>query len=284
MMALAILYTLFLVGIWNFGASEETQGYSDTAVDVQVALYNQNGEAAPSNPPSGSQTIDLAIADSSIYQSFDFHYNDTPIILIVPQKGVTVVRVLSGSEKIWEGGKQEMLRYVRAYLNEDEQPELLYIVGKTPSTRSQKYLELKNGRWEDFTADPVERVKAMKLQVQDKVHFSIDLASDKDTKEYRVFGSMLVEYPFRSYAPKPGYLAKEVKDGPTSIWKGEGGYENCLLSTIYFRKGSPYLLYIDTVVFGTKVPKYFELEDGEWKICKKLKKKANSTRTIHTEL
>ncbi|EKX73544.1 signal peptide containing protein [Theileria equi strain WA] len=258
------LYTLFFllqpckcVGYYEDGSGS----FLEYEYAISGVYGSEEGSGVDAPGPENSEEIPV---DTEALKFFKYTFNDNPMMLIVPQAGRLVVELVSEQEEeIWKGGYEETLKYARAYLGHNEEPELILVVSETPSGRSQKYLELKGREWV-FCINHDAKIQSLKVATKHRGDFSMNLQDLEATEHCTIFQTPFLGIESRFYLPEPGYHATEVKDGDQVLWEGFGS-DKCSFSTIYFSNGLPHLLHIK-VTSVLKNDFYCAKENGVWKI------------------
>ncbi|AFZ80661.1 hypothetical protein BEWA_000660 [Theileria equi strain WA] len=211
----------------------------------------------------GVTTLDISTPNTSQHQSFDYNFAGNAIRLIVPKKGVTVKRLVDGTEEIWTPSSGEEFKHVDAYLNQDYEPKLVLLLVEGSSGMLRKSYAKNENKWEECK-NYYEAIGKLNIQTKRESYFDIDISADKDTEDCTVFEVELLGIPTHSYFPKPGHFATGVRDGKASIWKGNNVSDRCI-SSIINTNGDKKVLELTVVENGSRVCKFFEKNGTEWK-------------------
>ncbi|EKX72794.1 conserved hypothetical protein [Theileria equi strain WA] len=252
MRILALLWTVYLVRLC-YGGDDKVDG---SLFDVEEAEH----QSVP-----GDKTVEILPWAQLPRPSFEYYHDENHIKLVLPQEGVIVTKI-SESRSVWTGKTGEVLEYAKAYLNKDGKPGFVRVWKRDSS--GVKCVNYTTGRvygWSEFKGDISIKINPLKVPVERKGDFVIDLKKDEDTKKCRIFSVNFLGVPTRSYSPKPGYYATEVKDGDESLWKAsEGTDERCLSCDVY-TKDEERILSITKKKNDKTDDASFEFSDGEWK-------------------
>ncbi|EKX72589.1 hypothetical protein BEWA_050570 [Theileria equi strain WA] len=209
-------------------------------------------------------SLDLASPSRLLCKSFEYSFAGNAIRLIVPNKGVTVSKLLNGTEEVYTLSSEEEFDHTKVYLNKDGKPELASVTLKTSSGVSHKAYSKNGGGW-TFCADSETKMKGLRTSATFKSNFTMDISSVTSTKECTVFEVYLLGVTTRHFYPKPGYVSIKVKDGDKRLWTFINPSDACLFCFIYKRDNKEVLEM--AVVNGIlRRWKFFERVDGnEWK-------------------
>ncbi|AFZ81005.1 signal peptide-containing protein [Theileria equi strain WA] len=235
-------------------------------------------------------SLNIAHPSRLLCQSFNYTFAANAVQLIVPNKGVSVSKLVNNTETVWTAEPGETFDHAKVYLNKDKKPELVLLVTTLSGTPKETYLELKDGKWVSCN-DKDAKMKNLKDTTEWKSDFELDLSASKDTDKCRIFEAELLGVTTRHFYPKPGHVPIKVQDGNKELWKsttcatkfGSNSSDSCLSCLIY-EKGDIKILEMITVERLTKRYNYFERVSGEaWKTIteedfdKKLKDMRNGT-------
>ncbi|EKX72717.1 signal peptide containing protein [Theileria equi strain WA] len=218
---------------------------------------------------SGSATLKLTKPDDSIYQSFDYYHDDNHIKLVLPQEGVIVTKI-SENRGIWTGKAGETLEYAKVYLKKDGKLQFVRVWKRDSS--GINCLNYTRGRiygWSEFKGDISTKINPLKVATEHKGDSIIDLKKDEDTKKCRIFSVNFLGVPTRSYSPKPGYYATEVKDGDESLWKASEGTDEKCLSCELYTKDEPFIVLLTIKGANRNENIYLEKADQKWREIEK---------------
>ncbi|EKX72368.1 signal peptide containing protein [Theileria equi strain WA] len=285
MRILALLWMLFLARfcsaccmlqcLWKKINGKLCNKDDDDDVYVQVAQGSSNEFP---NVPFLPGVIDISALDKKQCKFFNYSFAGNAIRLVVPNKGVSVSKLMNGSETVWIAEEEETFGYAEAYLNHDGKPELILVASTSSGTSKETYLELKDGRWVSCN-DSEDKMKSLRDPAEWKSDFEIDISASKDTDKCSIFEVGLLGVTTRHFYPEPGHVPIKVKNGNKELWKAQvhssrkgmetmfGGYESYCLSCILYKKGSMELLELTVVgKASSRWYKYFEKNaDGQWK-------------------
>ncbi|EKX73419.1 hypothetical protein BEWA_054760 [Theileria equi strain WA] len=206
-------------------------------------------------------TLDLTSPDKDECEFFEYSFVANTVKLIVPNKGVSVSKLVNGSEDIYTLSSGETFDHAKAYLNKDKKPELVLVVTRTSGASKEYYLELKDGKW---TVCDNHGEKMLGLRVPAERTSDIDLSFKTSTDQCTIFETELLGVTTKHFYPKPGHVAIQVKDGNEELWNGGNG-DYCL-SCLVYRKGNVKLLEIIVVENSSGRGRYFERNvGGEWR-------------------
>ncbi|AFZ79731.1 signal peptide-containing protein [Theileria equi strain WA] len=212
-------------------------------------------------------SLDLASPDKDKSQSFDYYFGTNAVQLIVPKKGVSVSKLMNGTEDIYTLSSEETFQYAKVYLNNDGQPELALITLGTSSGHSQKAYSKNGSKWEPCT-DSNAKMLSLKTPTGARFCTSVDLSLETSTDNCTVFEVELLGVTTKQIYPKLGYFANKVKDRNKDLWTPSEPSGVCLSCLIY-RKGDKELLEMIVVEKNSIAYKYFERVGDEWKSIEK---------------
>ncbi|AFZ79747.1 hypothetical protein BEWA_025960 [Theileria equi strain WA] len=238
-------------------------------LEVLKEDYKPIGEPEE-NPPVSSTTLEqdtlnISRVDQSNLEYFEYTHDDNLTQLIVPKKGVSVQKIVRGSETVWTPEKGERFEYSKLYLDKDRKLGLILITSNFSSDIKYNYFAKNGTKWK-CTLEYAEKMKALKVVPAGKTDMSIDLEKE-ETDECRVLDVELLNVPTRFHLPKPEYLVKEVKDDEDVLWTFDGP-GRCTSCAVYSKNGNHLLsLFIKD---GDKSDyKHFEKVDGKWSSIEK---------------
>ncbi|AFZ80643.1 signal peptide-containing protein [Theileria equi strain WA] len=91
-------------------------------------------------------TLDISHPNRLLCKSFDYSFAGNAIKLVVSNKGVSISRLVNGTEEVYTRSSGETFEYARVYLNKDGTPELILITLRTLSGISRRdYVKTENG-------------------------------------------------------------------------------------------------------------------------------------------
>ncbi|EKX72399.1 hypothetical protein BEWA_048660 [Theileria equi strain WA] len=240
-------------------AAQPVQEPPKPTADKPVEAPAPKEEPTESSKQSGDTTLDISKPDKDKSQSFDYTFAGNAIRLVVPNKGISVSKLVSGTEEVYTLSAGEMLEYIRVYLNKDKKPELASVTLQTSSgVLRRDYVKSENG-WV-FCTDTDAKMKNLKDTTEWKSNFEIDLSASKDTDECRVFEAELLGVTTKHFFPTPGYHAKK---GVYARWNGY--FDDYCLSCLIHKRGNIELLVMIVVERLTRRWKYFEKNADGWK-------------------
>ncbi|AFZ80968.1 signal peptide-containing protein [Theileria equi strain WA] len=220
-------------------------------------------------------TLNIAKPDEQC-NSFDYTFTANRVKLIVPKKNTTVIRLVDGEKEIWIPSTGETFDHTKAYLNKDKKPELVLVVTTSSGASKEYYLELKDSKWVSCD-DHDAKMRSLRDPAEWISNFELDLSLANSTNECSIFETELLGVTTKHFFPKPGYLAKGVKDVNGLLWSSskpiytEGTigrhsryYNDYCLSCIIHKKGSMELLEMVVVETLSRRWKYFEKSGEEW--------------------
>ncbi|EKX72588.1 hypothetical protein BEWA_050560 [Theileria equi strain WA] len=196
----------------------------------------------PPPPPPDPVALDISKPDLSIYKRFDYHLDSIPTTFILPQRNVTITKVINGDVTVWTPEGTQKFYYAKLSFK-DGIPKVAQIVSEIDAIYAQhQYYKFKGGVWKELKKfnDEIENLKIKTIK---KGNFAIRIEVEESNQEYKIFETGFGNIPARSYVPNPGYHAKEIKFGERVIWKASGNYKRCIRCTVYFRT-TPYILLI----------------------------------------
>ncbi|EKX72570.1 signal peptide containing protein [Theileria equi strain WA] len=242
------------------GQTQANAQPADKPVESQTPKEDVSTETTQSAGQSGA-TLDISSIDSSSYQSFDYSFSGNAIRLIVPKKGVTVTKLMNGTEEVYTLSTGETFEYSKLYLNKDKNPELVRVWNRNSSgLKCVDYL--KNGsKWEP-SRDSDVKIKSLQDPVRQPSIFDMNLSANRDTNTCSVFQVDLLGVTTKHFYPKHGYATRKVKNGDKIIWTGRAN-DRCL-SCIIHKHGSVELLEMVVVETLSERSKYFEKNGEEW--------------------
>ncbi|AFZ79870.1 signal peptide-containing protein [Theileria equi strain WA] len=208
-------------------------------------------------------SLDLASPDKDKSQSFDYYFGTNAVQLIVPKKGVSVSKLMNGTENIYTLSSEETFQYAKVYLNKDGKPELALITLGTSSGHSQKAYSKNGSKWEPCT-DSNAKMNGLRTPTGAKLCTSIDLSLETSTDNCTIFEVDLLGVKTRQLYPKLGYLATKVMDANKELWECSKGSNACLSCLIY-KHGNNEVLEILVVDNDSLGYNYFVKNDKEWK-------------------
>ncbi|EKX73332.1 signal peptide containing protein [Theileria equi strain WA] len=222
-------------------------------------------------------TLDLANPDKDECEFFEYPFAGNAVQLIVPKRNIAVTRLVDGEEEVYVLSTGEMFQYANSYLNTDGTPELVLVTLRTLSGTSRRdYVKTENG-WTFCTYSNV-KIKSLKTRSTWISDFNIDLSLETSTDQCTIFETELLGVTTKHFFPKPGYLAKGVKDVNGLLWSSSkpiytegtigrhsGYYNDYCLSCLVYKKGSMELLEMVVVESCSRRWKFFEKDGTEWR-------------------
>ncbi|EKX72205.1 signal peptide containing protein [Theileria equi strain WA] len=213
-----------------------------------------------------------------LHKSFSYSFAGNAIQLVVPKKGVAVIKLVNFRSDIWDARPGEELAYVKVYLDQYRKPELILVVTNASDTVKEHYLELRDEEWVDCTGVHEERMKELMDPAQWISNFQIDLSASKNTKECTIFETVVLGISTKHFYPKPGHLLTGIRDKDILLWESSkpfyksgnkvmwsGKYDDRCLCCLIYRKGSTRLLELTLLENSSGIGRYFEKNaDGEW--------------------
>ncbi|EKX73077.1 104 kDa microneme-rhoptry antigen precursor, putative [Theileria equi strain WA] len=225
------------------------------------ALIGESGKNA---------SLNISHPSRILCQSFDYTFDGNAVQLIVPKRGVTVTKLVVGTEEVYTLSSGETFEYAKAYLNKDGRPELVLVTLDNSSGDSKKaYSRSECGKWVACTNSDAKK-KSLRDPADYISDFELDLALANSTDECSSFEVDLLGVTTKYFYPKPGYLAKEIRDGEKKLWKSvkatsdtvlvgrkSDGCDHCCSCLIY-GKGDKEVLEMTLIVPPTRRWYYFE--------------------------
>ncbi|AFZ79965.1 signal peptide-containing protein [Theileria equi strain WA] len=221
--------------------------------------------------------LDIANPNRLLYKSFNYYFGTNAVQLIVPNKGISVSKLMYENGTVWTPSTGETFDHTKVYLNKDKKPELVLVVTTSSGASKEYYLELKDSKWKSCT-NHEEKMRSLRDPAEWISNFELDLALANSTNECSIFETELLGVTTKHFFPKPGYLAKGVKDVSGLLWSSSkpiytegtigrhsGYYNDYCLSCIIHKHGSVELLEMVVVETLSERSKYFEKVDGKWK-------------------
>ncbi|AFZ80016.1 hypothetical protein BEWA_028660 [Theileria equi strain WA] len=218
------------------------------------------------NPPVSSapleqDTLNISRVDQSNLEYFEYTHDDNLIQLIAPKKGVTVAKIVRGSDTVWTPSSGEKFEYSKLYLDKDRKLVLIFVASTISSRIEYNYFAKNGTKWE-CARDYAEKMKSLKVVSSSKPDMSIDLAKVEDTDECRVVNVELMNIQTHFHLPKLGYPVKEVRDDEDVLWTSDGP-GRCTGCAVY-SKNDVRLLSLFVRDGNELHYKYFEKIDRKW--------------------
>ncbi|AFZ80800.1 hypothetical protein BEWA_002070 [Theileria equi strain WA] len=208
-------------------------------------------------------SLNIAHPNRLLCKSFDYTIAANTVQLIVPKKGVSVSKLVNGTEEIYTLSSGETLQYVDAYLNKDGKAELVFITLRTLSGVSRKSY-VKDGNGWTVCNNTDAKMKNLRDPAEWISNFEVDISLDKDTNECSIFEVDLLGITTKHFFPKPGYHAKKVKDGNRDLWTTMDRSNRCLFCLIY-KHGAVELMELTVAENGSRGCILFEKLNCAWK-------------------
>ncbi|AFZ79700.1 signal peptide-containing protein [Theileria equi strain WA] len=248
----ALLYILSIVRICQCGDDEKV-------VEAQPPSSPAPGDTVP------EILLDVGNVDPSLYISNCCNDDGNDITFVVPRDGVLVNKVVCGETIIWSPGEGENFEYAKLYLKDGE--PMVILIAKVRGNLALGRSYVRNGDvWECCTDTSQEKIHDLRVPMERTRSFIINLEEDKDTEECRIFDTKLLGIQMRLFFANPGFLATEVRDNGTPIWKAEDEEDKiCLSCNLYYENSAPSLLLVVTKVEEKEDYSYFHMQNGEWK-------------------
>ncbi|AFZ81753.1 signal peptide-containing protein [Theileria equi strain WA] len=181
-------------GVWN-------ELKKDQFYEKAKALIGESGE---------DTSLNISHPSRILCQSFDYTFDGNAIRLIVPKEGVTVTKLVVGTEEVYTLSSGETFEYAKAYLNKDGRPELVLVTLDNSSGDSKKaYSRSECGKWVACTNSDA-KMNGLRTPTGARFCTSVDLSLANSTDECSIFEVELLGVTTRQFYPKPGYLAKEI--------------------------------------------------------------------------
>ncbi|EKX73853.1 Eukaryotic initiation factor 3 family member protein [Theileria equi strain WA] len=211
-------------------------------------------------------TLDVSHPNRLLYKSFDHNFDGNAVQLIVPKKGVTVTKLMSGTEDIYTLSSGQTFDHAKAYLNQYKRQELVLITLRTSSSILEKAYSKNGSKWESCNNSNA-KMKSLVSTAKRKSGFELDISLDKDIKECSIFEAELLGVTTKHFFPKPGHDIIKVKDGDKELW--EGGYDDYCRSCLIYKNGNIELLEMVVVEKPSGRCNFFERNvGGGWKRIK----------------
>ncbi|EKX72032.1 hypothetical protein BEWA_017110 [Theileria equi strain WA] len=213
--------------------------------DGQTPQKKPQANAQPATQPDQKSTqpskrapvkeiiLDIGKPDPQSYKSFDYALDDVPTRLIVAVKEQPN-KVVFGQETLWSDDTGRC-NYCTVHMK-DKKPVLVYISGRSFSF----YLLKTDGGWKSIDNYSEEFAK-LRLAVPSPSSFSLDISTNQDTGQCRIFETPFNKVNTRFYVPKAGKCATSVSNGQAVLWKG--GQEKAIMVRLY-PSDNPTLLHI----------------------------------------
>ncbi|EKX73049.1 hypothetical protein BEWA_016100 [Theileria equi strain WA] len=208
-------------------------------------------------------TLDISKPDKDRCNSFDYSLLGNAMKLVVPNKDVSISKLMNGSEEVWTAEEEEAFDHAEIYLNRDGRAELAVLILRTSSGLLRRdYARDENG-WAvcDNSEEKMKNLKDITEWISD---FNIDLSASKDTDKCSIFEVDLLGVTTRHFYPKPGHNIIEVKDGNNNLWTPVNTSDVCLFCLVY-KKGDKELLEVAVTEDSSRRWKFFERVDGGWR-------------------
>ncbi|EKX73362.1 hypothetical protein BEWA_054180 [Theileria equi strain WA] len=184
--------------------------------------------------PVKETLLDIGRPDPQSYRSFDYALDDVPTRLIVTVKEQPN-KVVLGQETLWSTGGTGRCNYCTVHMK-DNRPVLVYIYGRSFSL----YLLKTDGGWKSIDNYSEEFAK-VRLAVPSTSSFSLDISTNQDSPNCRVFDTPFNKVNTRFYVPKAGRYATSVSHGQAVLWRGDK--ERAILVRLY-PSDNPTLLHV----------------------------------------
>ncbi|EKX72542.1 hypothetical protein BEWA_050100 [Theileria equi strain WA] len=144
-----------------------------------------------------------------ICKSFDYTFAGNAVQLIVPNKGVSVSKLMNGSEEVWTAEEEEAFDHAEIYLNRDGRAELAVLILRTSSGLSRRdYARDENG-WA-VCDNSEDKMLSLVVITQCISNFELDLSASSDTKECTIFQVELLGVTTKHFYPKPGHVSSRL--------------------------------------------------------------------------
>ncbi|EKX72232.1 hypothetical protein BEWA_046960 [Theileria equi strain WA] len=188
---------------------------------------------SPDRAPVKETLLDIGRPDPQSYKFFDYALDDVPTRLIVAVKEPPN-KIVFGQETLWSDDTGRC-NYCTVHMK-DNRPVLVYISGRSFSL----YLLKTDGGWKSIDNYSVEFSK-LRVAVPSPSSFSLDISTNQDSPNCRIFDTLFNKVNTRFYVPKAGRYATSVSNGQAVLWKG--GQEKAILVRLY-PSDNPTLLHI----------------------------------------
>ncbi|AFZ79427.1 hypothetical protein BEWA_022750 [Theileria equi strain WA] len=188
-----------------------------------VSQPDQKSTQPSKRAPVKEIFLDIGRPDPQRYRSFDYAIDDVPTRLIVAVKEQPN-KVVFGQETVWSDDTGRC-SYCTVHIK-DKKPVLIYMSGRSFSL----YLLKTDGGWKSIDNYSEEFAK-VRLAVPSTSSFSLDISTNQDTGECRVFETLFNKVNTRFYVPKAGKYAASVSNGQAVLWKGDK--EKAILVRLY---------------------------------------------------
>ncbi|AFZ80291.1 hypothetical protein BEWA_031440 [Theileria equi strain WA] len=199
-----------------------------------VSQPDQKSTQPSKRAPVKETLLDIGRPDPQSYRSFDYALDDVPTRLIVTVKEQPN-KVVLGQETLWSTDDTGRCSYCTVHIK-DKKPVLIYMSGRSFSL----YLLKTDGGWKSIDNYSEEFAK-LRLAVPSPSSFSLDISTNQDTGQCRVFETLFNKVNTRFYVPKAGRYATSVSNGQAVLWKGDK--EKAILVRLY-PSDNPTLLHI----------------------------------------
>ncbi|AFZ79928.1 hypothetical protein BEWA_027770 [Theileria equi strain WA] len=213
-------------------------------------------------------SLNISHPNRLLCKSFDYNFAGNAVQLIVPNKGISVSKLMYENGTVWTPGYDEEFGYAKTYLNKEGKAELVSVTLKTSSGILRRdYMKGYSG-WTSCS-NTEERMRSLRTSTTFKSNFTMDIALANSTKECSVFEVDLLGITIRHFFPKPGYVAEKVKDRNISLWeRGQfevigGSSDRCLFCLIY-KNGDKELVEMILLENLSERGRYLEKVDRRW--------------------
>ncbi|EKX72239.1 signal peptide containing protein [Theileria equi strain WA] len=289
MRILAVLWTLYLVRLCHCGGDEDGKKPSTSGENPSTPKETPQGATSTSMGAQGPKVvskdakgkhksvtekpkiklsikvIDLEKLDFKSFDIYECNDNGNEVSLVVPKPGVVVSRVIEGETTIWVPYFDEKLDHFKIFYRFG-QVKLALLAYRKGEFATGIWFEKVKDDWFDCTGKHSAKVLALKVPIERRRTFVIDLEDKDDTKQCRIFTARLFGIDVRFYHAKFGYIAREVMYQSVTLWDiSQEENEMCFSCNLYYKEKKPYLLVIMINKRDKLKYKCFERVDDEWK-------------------
>ncbi|AFZ80943.1 signal peptide-containing protein [Theileria equi strain WA] len=257
MRIIAILWTVYLVGVCNCG--------DDTNVTKDVLKGTEDNVT---NPGQSDQHTSLASkVDTSLFDVESSVEGNVPVLKLTAKEGTSTNRLLYDGQTVWEDDNKLCLSAI-LYMDEGK-PTMTAIKAKgvKGGANFTLYRYHDGKKWKDEREfQHKNKLAELRKKYKHATPSTLDL-SNPDTSKLDVHTETESGVSFKGYTPKNGYHISSVLYGESSVWKVEAG-QKCKLVESY-AKYEITILRLEISESSETKSKYFEKTDGEWNELKK---------------
>ncbi|AFZ80814.1 signal peptide-containing protein [Theileria equi strain WA] len=257
MRIIAILWTVYLVGVCNCG--------DDTNVTKDVLKGTEDNVTNPGQ--SDQHTSLTSKVDTSLFDVEEGEEESVKILKLTP-KDDKVTKVNYDNKQIWSGSKTfgTSSNLVDALVYFDEETPAFVTIQTIKGGKESTVYRYRDGKqWKDSKEEEHKKLlDALKEKYKLGDPVTLDLSNPDETK-LDVHTENESEVSFKEYTPKNCYHISSVMNADNELWRAtEGTNEKCLLAECY-EKGDITILYLETDDGNNNQSKYFWKVGTEWK-------------------